>query len=116
MKRNVWGVLLVLLVCLAFVLPAFAAEEKKKDEAKIKGAIVEAAADPGGKLAPVAIKTDKDQFQLVNNAVAKKMRKYIGGKANVTGKYQEVGGKKAFEAWVFERYEEGQKPRRQPTG
>ena len=115
MNRKVWVSLIVLLVCFAFVLPALAAEEKKKDEAKIKGAIVEAAADPGGKLAPVAIKTDKDQFQLVNNAVAKKMQKYIGAKANVTGKYQEVGGKKAFEAWVFERYEEGKKPRKQPS-
>jgi uncharacterized protein YggE len=118
MKRNVWMHLSVLLVCLAFVLPAFAAEEKKKDEVKIKGAIVEATPDAEGKLASVAIKTDKEQFQLVNNALAKKMKKFMGAKANVTGKFRDVGGKKVFEAWIFERIDEsGKKPGlKQPTG
>lgn len=116
MKGSNWLRLIVFLVCFGFVLPAFAAEEKAKDEAKIKGAtIVEAKGDPGAKLAALALKTDKEEFQLVDNAVAKKMQKYTGSKANVTGKFQEVAGKKVFEAWVFERFVEGAKPRRLPS-
>lgn len=118
MRKNVWVHLSVLLVCLVFVSPAPAAEEKRRqDQTKLGGAtVVEAKANPGAKLAPLALKTDKGEFQLVDNAIAKKMQKYIGGKADVTGRFHEVGGKKVFEPFVFERMDPtGKKPRRLPS-
>jgi hypothetical protein len=115
MRRTAWFYLSVVLACCVFVLPAFA--EGKDAQIKIGGAIiVEAKADPGAGLAPLALKTDKGEFQLLDNAIAKKMQKYVGGKADVTGRIREVGGKKVFEPYLFERMDPtGKKPRRLPS-
>ncbi|MFH1122171.1 MAG: hypothetical protein V1758_00765 [Pseudomonadota bacterium] len=117
MKGSSWLRLIVFLVCLGFILPAFAADEAKKDETKIKGTIVASTPDPSGKLAPIIIQTDKEQFGVINNAVAKKMAKYPGQKATVTGKVQEMDGKKVIEVWLFERQDpSGKKPKiKQPS-
>jgi hypothetical protein len=119
MRRSVWVHLFVLLVCLAFVLPASAAEEKKAKEDVVSGMIVSVPADPSGKLAPVAIKTDKETLAVLNNAIAKKkMEPHVGKKAKLTGVIKEMEGKKVMEVWVFERIDEsGKKPKlKQPTG
>ena len=117
MKKGKWTHLFIFLACSAFVLPAFAAEEKKTEGTKITGTIVEITPEPSGKMASIALKTDKEQIALVNNAVAKKMAKFVGKKANVTGKVTESEGKKVMEAWVFQRIDESGKKSllRQPT-
>jgi hypothetical protein len=118
MRRSVWVHLFVLLVCLAFVLPAFAAEEKAKED-KVTGTIVSVPADPSGKLAPIAIKTEKETLAVINNAISKKkMEPHVGQKAKLTGIIKEMNGKKVMEVWIFERVDEsGKKPKlKQPTG
>ena len=72
---------------------------------------------PCGKLAPLAIRTDKEQYPLVQNALANKMVKYVGSKAKVTGRFVQVGDKKAMEPWLYERQDEsGKKPKfKQPV-
>jgi hypothetical protein len=109
MKTKRWTYLWILLIGSAFALPAFAAEEKKKDESKITGTIVEVAADPSGRLASVALKTDREQILLMSNAVTKKISKHVGKKADVTGKLTESGGIKIMEPWVFQRKEDSGK-------
>ncbi len=119
MRRSMWVLLFILLVCLAFVLPALGAEEKKAKEDVVSGMIVSAPADPSGKLAPLLVKTDKETFAVINNAIAKKkMEPHVGKKAKLTGIIKEIDGKKAMEVWVFERIDDsGKKPRlKQPTG
>jgi hypothetical protein len=61
--------------------------------------------------------TDKDQYPLIQNALAAKMGKYVGSKAKITGRFVEVGNKKAIEAWLYERQgESGKKARfKQPV-
>jgi len=109
MRRGVWVHLFVLLVCLAFVLPAFAADEKAKEE-KVTGTIVSMPADPSGKLAPIGIKTDKETLAVLNNAISKKkMEPHVGKKAKMTGVFKEIDGKKVMEVWVFERVDESAK-------
>ena len=117
MKGSIWIRWIVFLACVGLALPAFSAEEKAKDETKIKGTIVASPADPSGKLAPIVIKTDKEEFGVINNALAKKMAKYPGKKASLTGKVQEMDGKKVIEVWLFERQDDsGKKPKlKQPT-
>jgi len=110
MRRNLWVHLFVVLVCLAFVLPAYAAEEKKLKEDNISGTIVSAPADPSGKLAPVAVKTDKETIAVLNNAVSKKkMEPHVGKQAKLTGVIKEMDGKKVMEVWVCLRVEESAK-------
>jgi len=110
MRRSVCVKIFVLLVCLAFVVPAYAAEEKKPKEEKISGTIVSATADPSGILAPIAIKTDKETINVLNNAVSKKkMEPHVGKKAKLTGVFKEINGKKVMEVWVFQRVEESAK-------
>jgi hypothetical protein len=80
--------------------------------------IVSVPADPSGKLAPVAIKTDKETLAVLNNAVAKKkMEPHVGNKAKLTGVIKEMEGKKVMEVWLFERVDEsGKKPKfKQPS-
>jgi hypothetical protein len=118
MRRSVCVQLFVLLVCLAFVLPAFGAEEKKAKEDKVTGTIVSMPADPSGKLAPIGIKTDKETLAVLNNSISKKkMEPHVGKKAKLTGVIKEMDGKKVMEVWVFERVDEsGKKPKfKQPS-
>ena len=101
MKRN--GRLLMvgfcaLVICLVFAMPAFAG-----DEVKIKGTIVAAPADPSGTLAPIAIQCEDGLYAVVNNTVAKKMAKFVGSKAKLTGLVKETEGKKVFTPWIFSR-------------
>lgn len=110
MRKSVWVQLFVLLVCLAFVLPALAAEEKKAKEDKVSGTIVSVPADPSGKLAPIAIKTDKETINVLSNSISKKkMEPHVGKKAKLTGVIKEMDGKKVMEVWVFERVDESAK-------
>ena len=116
MKGSTWIRLIVFLGCLALTVPALAAEQKAKDETTLTGTIVASAPDPAGKLAPIVIQTDKEQFGVINNALAKKMAKYPGKKASVTGKVQELDGKKVIEVWLFQRQDEsGKKKIPQPN-
>lgn len=118
MKRFISIGFLVLVLSLALSLPSFGAEkekEKKTDETKISGTLVTSAEDPTGKLAPVVIETEKEQYGVLNNALGKKLAKYPGKKAVVTGKVQEADGKKVIEPWLFERQDPGAKKRRLPT-
>ena len=104
MGRKVGFILIVTFVAVMFLSPAYAQEkqgEKKTDETKISGTIVQAEPDPCGKLAPLAIR----------------MVKYVGSKAKVTGRFVQVGDKKAMEPWLYERQDEsGKKPKfKQPV-
>lgn len=91
--------------------------EKKTDETKITGVIVQIEPDPSGKLAPLAIKTEKEQYPLAQNALTVKMAKYVGKKAKVTGRVLEVDSKKAFEPWLYERQDDAKNKSKfkQPT-
>ena len=119
MRRSMWVPLFVLLVSLAFALPAFGADEKKAKEDVVSGMIMSAPTDPSGKLAPLLIKTDKETLAVLNNAIAKKkMVPHVGKKAKLTGVIKEMDGKKVMEVWVYERMDEsGKKSKlKQPTG
>jgi hypothetical protein len=118
MKRQLSRVFVVFMTAFALALPAFAAEEEGKDETKIRGTIVASPEDPTGKLAPIALQTDKEQFGIANNPLAKKMSKYVGKKAELTGKVQEIDGKKVIEVWLYQRMEDSGKKKKfeQPTG
>jgi hypothetical protein len=112
MLRKVSVISALLFVTVVFLGSAYAQEskgEKKTDETKISGTIVQTEPDPSGKLAPVAIKTDKEQYPLVQNALAGKMAKYVGSKAKVTGRIVQMGDKKAMEPWLYERQDESAK-------
>lgn len=109
MRGSNWLRSIVFLACLGFVLPAFAQDKEKNEETKIKGTVVASAPDPSGKLAPIIIQTDKEQFSVVNNAAAKKMAKHSGKKVTVTGKVQEMDGKKVIEVWLFQRQDDSGK-------
>lgn len=103
-KFNVVAIgLFVSALCLGFAYAQEKQGEKKTDETKISGTIVQTEPDPSGKLAPLAIKTDKEQYPLVQNALANKMAKYVGSKAKVTGRIVQVEGQKAMEPWLYER-------------
>lgn len=97
MKRGIWVSLSIFFVCFALALPALSAEQNKKDETKITGTIVEVGADPTGKLAPVALRTEKGEFALVNNAVTKEMAKLVGKTVEITGRVIEPGSKIVME-------------------
>lgn len=118
MKRYIGIGFLALVLSLALSLPSFGAEkekEKKTDETKISGTLISSPEDPTGKLAPVIVQTEKEQYGVLNNALGKKLAKYPGKKAVVTGMVQEADGKKVIEAWLFERQEPGAKKRRLPS-
>jgi hypothetical protein len=121
MKRNALVCLVVFAVALALALPAFGQEKKKEGKVKeehIKGALIVKAAqpDPSGKLASIAIQTDKGTFPVLRNSIAKKMEQYVGSKAELMAMPREMDGKKIYEVWTFSRTQEGTKPRRLPTG
>ena len=120
MFKKICFISVVLLFTAGFMSSALAQEKKgemKTDETKITGTIVQMEKDPSGKLAPLAIKTDKELYPLVQNALADKMAKYAGKKAKVTGRFVQVGDKKALEPWLYERQDEsGKSPRfKQPV-
>ena len=120
MHRRVSFISILMFMTVVFLSSAYAQDkqgEKKTDETKINGTIVQVEPDPSGKLAPLAIKTDKEQYPLVQNALANKMAKYVGSKAKVTGRIVQVGDKKAMEPWLYERQDgSGKKPKfKQPV-
>jgi hypothetical protein len=120
MLRKMSFITALLLISPVFLNSADAQEKKaeaKTNETKIMGTIVQMEKDPSGRLAPLAIMTDKDQYPLIQNALAAKMGKHVGSKAKITGRFVEVGNKKAIEAWLYERQgESGKKARfKQPV-
>jgi hypothetical protein len=116
MKRNALVCLVVFAVALALALPALAQDKKVKQE-KIKNALIVKATqpDPSGKLASVAIQTDKGTFPILRNSIAKKMEPYAGSRAVLEAMPKEMDGKKVYEVWTFSRTVEGAKPRRLPS-
>jgi len=90
----------------------FAAEKQK--EQKFTGTVVSAAADPSGKLAPIALECKDGVYAVKKNAVSEKMqKKWVGKKLDVTGVIEEVEGKKAITPWLI--VESGAKPRALPS-
>lgn len=115
MLRKASFISILSFVTVVFLGSAYAQEskgEKKTDESKINGTIIQVEPDPSGKLAPLAIKSDKDLYPLVHNALATKMAKYVGSKAKVTGRIVQVGDKKAMEPWLYERQDASAKKSR----
>jgi hypothetical protein len=104
-KKSILFVMAVLMVSLALAVPALAQGKNKKKEDKpdkLWGTIVAAKPDAAGKLAPIAIETQKKEIvPLAGNAVSKKLQKIVGKKVEIEGKFKEVEGKKILEAWVF---------------
>ncbi|MDD5205611.1 MAG: hypothetical protein PHS17_09325 [Desulfobacterales bacterium] len=103
--KGCFVILCVAVVSLVLAMPALG-QEKKKDEDVLKGTLEAAPAPAGGKLAPFVVKTDKESYPVVRNAVVKKMEKHVGKKAKFTGKIKEMDGRKVMEVWVYERMEE----------
>jgi hypothetical protein len=120
MVKKASFISVLLFITVVFLNPVYGQEkqgDKKTDEVKVSGTIVQTESDPSGKLAPVAIKTDKEQYPLIQNALANKMAKYAGSKAKVTGRFVDVGNKKVLEPWLYERQDpSGKKPKfKQPV-
>jgi hypothetical protein len=112
MLRKVSFISILAFVTVVFLGSAYAQEskgEKKTDETKINGTIIQVEPDPSGKLAPLAIKTDNDLYPMVRSALTTKMAKYVGSKAKVTGRIVQVGDKKAMEPWLYERQDQSGK-------
>lgn len=105
-SKGIFFIFCVAVVSLALAMPAIGQEKKKKDEDVLKGTLEAAPVAAGGKLAPLVIKTDKESYPVVQNAVVKKMEKHVGKKGKFTGKIKEMDGKKVMEVWVYERQED----------
>lgn len=108
-------ILVVALVSLALTLPALAQEKKKEKSDKVWGTLVTAPSDPSGKIAPVALETQKKEVvPLANNAVAKKLQKMMGKKVEIEGKLKEANGKKVLEPWIFVQKDRPDVPTKKP--
>ncbi len=104
--KSFFFIFCVAVISLALAMPALGQEKKKKDEDVLKGTLEAGTAAGGGKLAPFVIKTEKESYPVVQNAVVKKMEKHVGKKAKFTGKIKEMDGKKVMEVWVYERMDD----------
>ncbi|RJR53598.1 MAG: hypothetical protein C4576_01545 [Desulfobacteraceae bacterium] len=112
-KKAVLMVLLVFIVSLALAMPALAQEKKKDKNDKVWGTLVSAKAEPSGKVAPVALETQKKEIvPLVNNGVAKKLEKLAGVKVEIEGQFKDLDGKKVLEPWVYVRKDSPDAPKK----
>jgi len=109
-RINRLGIMMLFFGFTVMVMGSVYAGEK---EMKISGTVIESA-EKSSKLAPIAIKTDTEIYGVQNNAVAKKMKKVIGKKVEVTGTVEEIEGKNVIKVWNYYRLEG--KKRVQPTG
>lgn len=99
-------VICAVFISIALAMPVMAQEKKqeKKKDFKMWGTLVAAPPDASGKLASVALESEKKEvYGFIGNAVAKKLEKLVGQKVEVTGQPKEMDGKKAIEAWTFVR-------------
>ena len=99
---------------MAFLAADTAIADEKNKEVKITGMVVTVPADPAGKLAGIAIKSDDAQYAVVQNAIAKKIAKKVGKKLDITGVVEDKGEQKILVPWTFQ--DAGAKPKPQPTG
>jgi hypothetical protein len=115
-KKPAFIVFFAVLLCFALAMPALAQEKKKEKTDKVWGTIVSQPADPSGKLAPVALETQKKEIMpLLNNAVAKKLEKIMGKKVEVEGKINKgADGKNFLEPWIFVQKDRPDAPTKKP--